>query len=676
MTFQQYARNNVMRNKRAYAAHFLSCAFSVMMFFTYSLISFHPELQGDLTGWSVTMNSLGKMAMKLPPYFIFIFSFFFVLYSVSAFLQTRKKEFGILLIHGMTNKQLNKLVFMENMIIGVLSMVSGILVGLVFAKLVLLISADMLAITKGLPFYLPYKAIGITLLAFFVLFLAISFFTSRTMRVNKLVELMQAGEKPKPEPKASIWLSILAVVLIGTGYLCVFYFAMGTYLFTLLFSGVGLVVVGTYFFFTQCSVFIIRFLQKRERLFFKRTNILTMSELVYRMRDNANMFFMVAVVSAVAFVAIGTCAAMGNQGLAKIKNPYAFTYVSYTKNPQEKEHVTLIGKELTNAGFSYHQAYGEIFPTDNNMVMSITNYNHLAQALGYPTETLNEGEFLWIPGRFAHERGNSKQSVESQLQITRENVKLDLSMKKAVDHMIMPYNFYDDYYVAVTDQAYEKILASRFEANAGSTTGSLESQKDSDQSSTSEKALSQDLPESSESETMSLPMRMNVFVVDDWVNTVDVANQLSEALLNYEAPYQFSALSLEWKEAKQENGLLLISSVMIGIVFFTFASSFLYFRLYTDLDREHAQYQLIGKLGLTGKELRKTVTRQLLIMFFLPIVIAIVHSGVAFTALQQLLPYSVVASSVIVLGCFVAAQFLYFWLIRWRYLKLLYRGIV
>ncbi|AYK05158.1 ABC transporter permease [Brevibacillus laterosporus] len=674
MTFQQYARNNVMRNKRAYAAHFLSCAFSVMMFFTYALIAFHPQLQGDLTGWSLTMNSLGKMAMKLPPYFIFIFSFFFVLYSVSAFLQTRKKEFGILLIHGMTNKQLNKLVFMENMIIGVLSMVSGILVGLVFAKLVLLVSADMLAIAKGLPFYLPYKAIGITLLAFFVLFLAISFFTSKTMRVNKLVELLQAGEKPKPEPKASIGLSILAVILIGAGYFCVFCFATGIYLFSLLFSGVALVVVGTYFFFTQCSVYIIRFLQKKDSLFFKRTNILTMSELVYRMRDNANMFFMVAVVSAVAFVAIGTCAAMGNQGLAKIKNPYAFTYVSYAKNPQEKEHVSLIGKELTNAGFSYQQAYAELFWTDNNMIMSLTHYNHLAQALGYPIETLHEGEFLWIPGKYAHERGSSKQDRESQLQIIHGNVKLDLSMKKVVDHMVIPQSFSDDYYVAVTDQAYEKILASRLTANADSTTEG--GQRDGDQSSTSEQALAQNMQESSEAETESHPMRINVFTVDNWENTVDVANHLSDRLLNYESSYMFSALSLEWKEAKQENGLLLISSVMIGIVFFTFASSFLYFRLYTDLDREHAQYQLIGKLGLTGKELRKTVTRQLLIMFFLPIVIAIVHSGVAFTALQQLLPYSVVASSVIVLGCFVAAQFLYFWLIRWRYLKLLHRGIV
>ncbi|QIC05978.1 ABC transporter permease [Brevibacillus sp. 7WMA2] len=674
MTFQQYARNNVMRNKRAYAAHFLSCAFSVMMFFTYALIAFHPQLQGDLTGWSLTMNSLGKMAMKLPPYFIFIFSFFFVLYSVSAFLQTRKKEFGILLIHGMTNKQLNKLVFMENMIIGVLSMVSGILVGLVFAKLVLLVSADMLAIAKGLPFYLPYKAIGITLLAFFVLFLAISFFTSKTMRVNKLVELLQAGEKPKPEPKASIGLSILAVILIGAGYFCVFCFATGIYLFSLLFSGVALVVVGTYFFFTQCSVYIIRFLQKKDRLFFKRTNILTMSELVYRMRDNANMFFMVAVVSAVAFVAIGTCAAMGNQGLAQIKNPYAFTYVSYAKNPQEKEHVSLIGKELTNAGFSYQQAYAELFWTDNNMIMSLTHYNHLAQALGYPIETLHEGEFLWIPGKYAHERGSSKQDRESQLQIIHGNVKLDLSMKKVVDHMVIPQSFSDDYYVAVTDQAYEKILASRLTANADSTTEG--GQRDGDQSSTSEQALAQNTQESSGAETESHPMRINVFTVDNWENTVDVANHLSDRLLNFESSYMFSALSLEWKEAKQENGLLLISSVMIGIVFFTFASSFLYFRLYTDLDREHAQYQLIGKLGLTGKELRKTVTRQLLIMFFLPIVIAIVHSGVAFTALQQLLPYSVVASSVIVLGCFVAAQFLYFWLIRWRYLKLLHRGIV
>lgn len=95
----------------------------------------------------------------------------------------------------------------------------------------------------------------------------------------------------------------------------------------------------------------------------------------------------------------------------------------------------------------------------------------------------------------------------------------------------------------------------------------------------------------------------------------------------------------DWIEMKQGNGLLLLLSVLVGVVFFTFAASLLYFRLYADLERDERQYQMIAKVGLSRKELRKIVTRQLLLMFFLPILVAVIHSSVAFTALQQIVSF-------------------------------------
>ena len=98
-------------------------------------------------------------------------------------------------------------------------------------------------------------------------------------------------------------------------------------------------------------------------------------------------------------------------------------------------------------------------------------------------------------------------------------------------------------------------------------------------------------------------------------------------------------------EAKQKNGLLLMVSVLVGIVFFTFAASFIYFRLYTDLNRDQQQYKMISKMGLSKRELKKIVTRQLVLMFFLPIIIAVIHTVVAYTALQQLVSFSILNSS-------------------------------
>lgn len=105
MTFRQFAFNNVLRNKRLYAAYFLSSMFTVMVFFTFAIFAFHPVLSGE------EMNSSVQKGMNVSAGIIYVFSFFFVLYSMSSFLQSRKKEFGLLMMHGMSMKQIRLMVF-------------------------------------------------------------------------------------------------------------------------------------------------------------------------------------------------------------------------------------------------------------------------------------------------------------------------------------------------------------------------------------------------------------------------------------------------------------------------------------------------------------------------------------------------------------------------------------
>src|SRR5690625_5254799 len=96
MTFRQFALNNVFRNKRFYAAYFLSSLFTVMVFFTFVNFAFHPDLSGDGMHSNVTQGMVAAGSI------IYVFSFFFILYSMSSFLQSRKREFGILMIQGMS----------------------------------------------------------------------------------------------------------------------------------------------------------------------------------------------------------------------------------------------------------------------------------------------------------------------------------------------------------------------------------------------------------------------------------------------------------------------------------------------------------------------------------------------------------------------------------------------
>jgi len=633
-----------MRSKRTYAAHFLSSTFSIMIFFTYALLLFHPDLQGGLTNGSATMAELGTVGMRISQALIFLFSFFFLLYSVSAFLKTRKKEFGILMMHGMSPSQLNTLIFLENMIIGTASIVSGILIGLIFSKLILLLSANLLAIEKGLPFYVPIKAIAMTAGAFFILFLLISLFTSKMVKVNQLIELMKAEEKPKPAPKASWRQALLSLLFIGTGYGCVFYF-VGTVKDNLnpipLVFGVLCTIVGTYYLFSQLSVFVLDRLKKNERLFFKKTNLLTISELVYRMKDNATMFFMLAVISAVAFTGIGTCLSIGHPGLIGMTKPqFAFTYLSLGENPQEEAHIEEIKRQLTKAGMSYQ--VGAVTPKSTeprSTIIKLSEYNLLAKSLGYQTETLqNEQETFVVPGS-NREKNKYQQGmgIPTNVEILQGDRILSLTVKKAVPYLVVPEALGASF--VVSDSLYNSISGR------------------------------EDIP----------TKKHYGFFVKDWTETKDVAKQLNTKLMQKEkqgSKYRFYSLYTESQMFKQLNGLLLIMSLLVGIVFFTFAASLLYFRLYADLERDQQQYEMIAKVGLSKEELKQIVTRQLTLMFFLPILVAVMHSGVAFLALQKLLDFSILNISMLVFAGFIGIQILYFLIVRHGYLRQLYTKVL
>ena len=181
MTFRQFAFNNVLRNKRTYAAYFLSSTFAVMVFFVYAIFAFHPALKTE------DIHNTVSQGLHFAEAIIYVFSFIFVLFSMSSFLKTRKKEFGLLIMHGMTNWQLRNMVFLENVFLGFFATVSGIGLGLIFAKLILLIAEEVLRLDFEFHFYIPIQAIVLTLVAFFLLFVFISLVTVGILKGNTLV---------------------------------------------------------------------------------------------------------------------------------------------------------------------------------------------------------------------------------------------------------------------------------------------------------------------------------------------------------------------------------------------------------------------------------------------------------------------------------------------------------
>ena len=623
MTFRQFAFNNVLRNKRTYAAYFFSSAFSVMVFFTYAVFAFHPGLTGG------SLHSQVAQGMHVAEAIIYVFSFFFVLYSMGAFLKTRKKEFGLMMMHGMTDLQLRLMVFIENMLIGFFATVAGIGTGLILEKLILLLAENMLQLEQPLPFYLPIMAMLLTFAAFMVLFMVISLFTVVILRSNGLIELLKSSDKPKPEPKSSKFLSVLAVVLLAAGY-GIALVVKGLMVAAALIPVTVIVIIGTYFLFTQLSVFLVRLGKGKRSLFWSRTNLLLFSDLAYRMKDNARIFFIVAILSTVAFSAIGTLVGFKSMYVRALtaENLFAFQYHSKPDNAREmeEEHVRRIREVLDEEGVVYDYLVGEMkhaapAGSDNTAkVIGVSQYNTFAEAAGAETIALADYEAAMLYYSNAFQQ-NTPDTGPLLLELDGMEARLDVV--KSLGSYVFPV--YSRMYVLP-----DSVFA----------------------------ALGEAAPTE----------RIHAFHTAEWKGTKNAGERLSKELPS-DRSYTFFSLAYALHEMNQGYGAILFVGLFIGAVFFVAAGSFLYFRLYTDLEGDKRKFAAISKLGLTDGEMSGIVTKQLAILFLAPIGVATVHGAVALTALQHMFMDNLFKESAAVLGAFVLIQLLYFLMIRTRYIR-------
>ncbi|MFJ8246416.1 FtsX-like permease family protein [Peribacillus asahii] len=636
MTFRQFVYRNIVRNKRTYAAYFLSSAFSVLIFFVYALFIFHPDIKEGVNA------ALAVQLMAAAEIIMYVFAFLFVLYSVSTFLKARKREFGILMMHGMTRSQLNRMVFLENMMIGIGAIAVGICTGIVTGKLFLLIGSKMISIAP-LPFYLSEKAIILTVGAFLLLFFSISLFTTILVRVNKLIDLFQAGEKPKTEPKVSIFLSLLSAFLLIISYYLAATATMQTLLFRML-PVIGMTIVGTYFFYTQLSVFITKMLQKKRMLVWKRTNLITISSLAYRLKDNARMFFMVTIFSTVAFCAVGSLVSINVMNKQfDMDYPAEISYIALNDEAVHKQQLQQIEGELQEKRVSYTTnqipiKYIEVasstspYPSDKLAIVSFSDYQKISEQAGYEfTEKPLKGIETLNMRTSTFEGGFSKPVI-----YTLKQDHLRLHPKTYTKNVVLPYQLVWDEGLVVSDELFTKLAP----LTTGTYTG---------------------------------------FYTKELEKTTGMMENLVEngkKPSSNDTSYFMTVSGTLYENQMSMFKMMLFVALLIGAVFFIAAGSFLYFRLYADLEYDSRQYLTIKKVGLTDQELNKIVTRQLALLFFVPILVAFVHSAFAFTALQSFYVLSIATEMMIVLAGFLIAQLVYFFLIRYRYLKNLKKALI
>lgn len=626
MTFRQFAYNNVSRNKRLYAAYFLSSMFMVMVFFTFSIFAYHPVMSDEIMSSSTGYRA--SRAMNIASVIIYCFSFFFVLYSMNAFLKSRKKEFGLLMLQGISMRQSRLLVFLENMIIGFFAIIGGIALGLIFAKGILLLAENVLVLDHKLEFYFPIKAILFTLVSFAALFLFISFFVSVFVRNAKLIDLIRGDKQWQGEPSASILLTVITALLLGIGY-AVALIAKGAEVFSVMIPVIAVVTFGTYLLFTQLSVYVIRMLKSKETLFWRKTNMLLFSDLAYRMKDNARTFFMVAMISTVAFCAIGTLFGLQSysEAIVTAGRSYAFTYTNDgdASEQEETEHVAFIRQTLAEEGIEakeqhvvlhYYKSLGEETST---LILRQSDYNRFAALTGEEPILLQSDQAAVVKIRF-YRIGGTPDPIPETTELI--NGFVIHPSPEVIYSSVIPESVYyvipDEQYVNLPEETHVTKSFYAWDVDYG-----------------------------------------------DGESIIAAGHRMKQEIRSS----QVSAIDYEVRQVHKSYAPLLFIGLFVGVVFFVCAGSFLYFRLYTDLDDDKRKFRVISKLGLTEKELKKVLNRQILLLFFAPIIVALIHGAVALTALSHAFQYNLFTESIAVLGTFFVIQVVYFFIVRFFYIK-------
>lgn len=346
---------------------------------------------------------------------------------------------------------------------------------------------------------------------------------------------------------------------------------------------------------------------------------------------------MVAIISTVAFSAIGTL--IGFQafitGGIKEGAPYSLLYSDYKDETEDfvATQVKQVDQRLDEHNITYHkegidlQYYASSDQDSTVMITNESDYNRFAELLDRETIQL-EGEQTIVVGA----NTTNMMAVENPEDLIDQPLTLDdgtvLKPSESLEPNVLPE--FQAFYI-VSDSHYEQ------------------------------------LPKATEEVTYYA-----------WQADPGQSDQLiaaSEILEDEIEGYALYPVDYTIYEIKKGYGPIMFVGLFIGIVFFVSAGSFLYFRLYMDLDDDKQKFSSIAKMGLTDRELSKVINRQTAILFFAPICVALIHGAVALTALSHMFNYSLFQESAYVLGSFLVIQCSYFLVVRSFYTKQIRRSI-
>ena len=600
MTLFNLALRNMKRNFKNYSIYFFSMIFSIVIYYAFVAIKFNSQIQQAADGSKKISGALTFASILL-----ILFSALFIIYSNGFFTRKRKKEVGLYSLLGVRKRQIAKMLAYENLFMGLIALVVGIGIGALlssgFTKLLLvLMDSEM-----GVHFEIPAAAVLNTALVFFVIILYTSFQGYRLIYRFKLIDLFKADSQGEKVPKGSLVIALLSVIMIGSGYYLASDFAQAAKKLNVRLDSLALIILfltiaGTWLLFHFFTVILLRIRRKNKNSFYNGMNLVSTSQLLYRIKGNATTLATIAILSAVTLVAIGTSVSLyfnvGKQ--TEMMYPYSYTYEVTSPEVNKKVDQALnefkgdhpVEKDLT---IKTLQVKGGLHDEDKKFdvskklddenkptIIAFSEFKKWADTFGRNVEPkLGIGEAIQhnLFASLSKKLGFEEKPQVFSLVAGKETIKL-----KIVKEGEYPLKNALSSAVIVPDQIYQKAL----QANPA-------------QKETKTRLINVKGQKSSKELTAA---------IDKATNGEDE---------NYYNPYRSGMESM---------GIMIFVGTFVGLVFLIATGSIIYFKQLSEANADKAKYDILRKVGVTPKEMKKGIGKQIAFIFVAPLIVGILHS--------------------------------------------------
>lgn len=611
--YTKLALTTMNKHRKTYIPYIVTCICTIAMFYMMHFISENPGLK-DMSGGDSLI-----IILHLGNYVIGIFSVIFLFYTNSFLIKRRKKEFGLFNILGMEKKHIAKMISWETLFVTVLSLVIGLVSGIILSKLMFLLLSTILRFEVPLSYFISLKSIGITAALFIGIFILTLLNNLRHIHLAKPIELLRGGQVGEKEPKTKWVLVLIGVATLSYGY----YIALTTdsplVVLNKFFLAVLLVIIGTYALFTAGTIALLKGLRKNKSYYYQTNHFISVSGMIYRMKQNAAGLTNICILSTMVLVMLSTTVSLyiGMEDLLKSRFPKEIDVTANNLSKEESQSVAKMIKEEAEKyqieiknPLSYRLAafpakrQGNAFTTDYNLEKSYTDLSMM--------ELIPLDEFNQLEKQSAALKNNEVllytfkgAPVKNTIKIAGQKFQIKKQLKSLTINSDASDMLTDHYFVVVKDEKMIKALYPVKEQKAFKWKNlSYYYGFDTEGSAENEIAL-----------TKALSHRLNKASIDGH------AEGQEESRESFYSIY----------------GGLFFLGIFLGALFIMATVLIMYYKQISEGYDDKERFAIMQKVGLSGEEIKKSIKSQVLIVFFLPLVTAVIHIAFAFKVITKLL---------------------------------------